>query len=87
MLFDFRSPDTLGGGLGFYVWRYCIMPKLNPLRLARLVAGKTQWEVTKETGIPQTRISLYEREYREPTPEHKEALAKAYGKEVEDLWK
>ena len=63
------------------------MPKLNPLRLARLEAGKTQWEVTKETGIPQTRISLYEREYREPKPEHKEALAKAYGKEVGELWK
>jgi len=63
------------------------MPKLNPLRLARLEAGKTQWEVTKETGIPQTRISLYEREYREPTPEHKKTLARLYGKVVEDLWK
>jgi DNA-binding XRE family transcriptional regulator len=63
------------------------MPKLNPLRLARLEVGKTQWEVTKETGIPQTRISLYEREYIEPTPEHKEMLAKLYGKKVGDLWK
>jgi DNA-binding XRE family transcriptional regulator len=52
-----------------------------------LEAGKTQWEVTKETGIPQTVISLYERELKEPKPEHKEALARLYGKGVEDLWK
>jgi hypothetical protein len=31
-------------------------------------------------------VSLYERELKEPKSEHKEALAEAYGKEVEELW-
>jgi hypothetical protein len=30
---------------------------------------------------------LYEQEYREPQAEHKETLAKLYGKKVEELWK
>ena len=60
--------------------------KPTTLRLARLEAGKSQWEVTMETGIAQTLISLYEREYREPGPEHKKTLAKLYGKSVKELW-
>lgn len=62
------------------------MSKLNPLRLARLEAGKSQWAVAKETGISQSTISLYEQGYREPKPEHREILAKLYGKQVEELW-
>jgi transcriptional regulator with XRE-family HTH domain len=64
-----------------------MLPKLNPLRLARLEKGLSQWQVSRETGISQSTISLYEQEYREPKPEHKEALARLYGKEVEELWK
>jgi transcriptional regulator with XRE-family HTH domain len=63
------------------------MSTLNSLKLARLHTGKSQWDVAKETGISQTMLSLYEREYLEPKPEHKEALAKAYGKQVGELWK
>jgi len=63
------------------------MPKLNPLKLARLEVGKSQWDVAKETGIPQTVVSLYERELKEPKPEHKETLARLYGKKVNELWK
>ena len=63
------------------------MTKLTPLKLARLHTGKSQWDVAKETGIPQTVVSLYERELKDPKPEHKEALAEAYGKQVEELWK
>ena len=63
------------------------MSPLNSLKLARLKVGKSQWDVAKETGISQTMLSLYEREYLEPKPEHKEILAKLYGKTVEDLWK
>ena len=62
------------------------MTKLNPLKLARLEAGKSQWHVAMETNIPQTLISLYERELKEPKLEHIEILAKAYGKEVDELW-
>ena len=63
------------------------MTKLTPLKLARLHTGKSQWHVSKETGIPQTVVSLYERELKDPKPEHKETLARLYGKEVGDLWK
>jgi len=61
--------------------------KLNPLKLTRMEKGLSQWAVAKETGIHQSTISLYERGYKEPTPDHKVILAKALGKEVEDLWK
>ena len=63
------------------------MSPLNSLKLARLEVGKSQWDVAKETGISQTMLSLYEREYLEPKPEHKKTLAKLYGKKVEELWK
>ena len=60
--------------------------KLNPLKLARLEQGLSQWGVAKETGISQSTISLYEQGYRDPKPEHKEMLAKLYGKKVGELW-
>jgi transcriptional regulator with XRE-family HTH domain len=63
------------------------MSKLNPLKLARLEVGRSQWHVAKETGIAQTLVSLYERELKEPKPEHKESLAKLYGREVWELWR
>lgn len=62
------------------------MAPLTPLKLARLEAGKSQWDVSKETGIAQTTISLYEREYREPTRDHKRILAKLYRKKLADIW-
>ena len=62
------------------------MSKLNPLKLARLEVGMSQWHVAKETGIAQTLLSLYERELKKPNENHKEALARLYGKRVEKLW-
>ena len=64
-----------------------MLAKLNPLKLARLEKSLSQWQVSRETGISQSTISLYEQEYREPKPEHKETLAKLYGKKVGELWK
>ena len=61
--------------------------KLNPLKLARLEQGLSQWAVARETGIHQSTISLYEQGYKDPKPEHKETLAKLYGKEVRELWR
>ena len=63
------------------------MTALNPLKLARLERGFSQWDVAKRTGISQTMISLYEREYREPNDWHMAQLAKLYGKKVKELWK
>ena len=62
------------------------MTQLSPLKMARLQVGKSQWHVAAETGISQSLISLYERGLREPKPGHKKALAKLYGKKVEELW-
>ena len=61
--------------------------KLSPLKLTRMEIGLSQWAVAKETGIHQSTISLYEMGYKDPNPEHKETLAKLYGKKVEELWK
>jgi len=60
---------------------------LTHLRLARLERGLSQWDVAKRTGISQTMISLYEREYRNPNDWHMAQLAKLYGKKVKELWK
>jgi len=61
------------------------MVKLSKLRLARLRAGKSQYQVASETGIPQPYLSLYERGYREPKAEHLSALGRCYGLSVKDL--
>jgi transcriptional regulator with XRE-family HTH domain len=63
------------------------MTRLIPLKLARLKKGLSQWDVSKRTGVSQTMVSLYEREYLEPKSEHKEILAKLYGRRVRDFWK
>jgi len=61
------------------------MVKLSRLRLARLQAGKSQYEVASETGIPQPYLSLFERGYREPKPEQLSALGRCYGVSLKDL--
>jgi transcriptional regulator with XRE-family HTH domain len=55
------------------------MTKVTKLRLARLLAGLSQFEAGLETGIDQPRLSLYERGLVRPKPEHLARLAKAYG--------
>jgi putative transcriptional regulator len=55
--------------------------------LARLEKGYSQWEVAKQTGISQTMISLYEREYVKPGDLNKAKLARLYGKRVQEIWK
>jgi transcriptional regulator with XRE-family HTH domain len=63
-----------------------VISKLTLVKLARLEQGLSQWDVAKATGIAQTLISLYEREVKNPKPEHKKALSRLYGKKVEELW-
>ena len=62
------------------------MKQMTPLRLARLKKGLSQWDVAKRTGISQTVISLYEREYVKPSDLNKAKLAKLYGRKIEKLW-
>ena len=76
----------VGGPPWVYLFGGKKMTPLNPLKLARLEVGKSQWDVAKDTGIAQTLISLYERELKEPKQQHREALAELYGKTVKDLW-
>ena len=56
------------------------MQDLSSLRLARLKAGKCQHEVSLETGIPQSLISLFERNLKAPKKEQLEALSKCLRK-------
>jgi transcriptional regulator with XRE-family HTH domain len=61
------------------------MVRLTKLRLARLQAGKSQYEAARETGIPQPYLSLWERGFKQPKPAHLAALADCYGISLKDL--
>jgi transcriptional regulator with XRE-family HTH domain len=61
------------------------MMKLTKLRLARLQAGKSQYDAARETGIPQAYVSLWERGYREPKLVQLAALAECYGVSLKEL--
>ena len=55
-----------------------MLKKLDVLRLARLKSGKCQHAAALETGIHQSKISLFERGLKEPSLEELEALQKCY---------
>ena len=52
---------------------------LSPLRLARLSAGQTQYELARKTEISASRLSLLERGIEAPAAWEIEALADALG--------
>ena len=47
------------------------------LKLARIVKGISQWDLSQKTGIPNYRISLIENLRVEPKPEELKSLAEA----------
>jgi len=51
----------------------------------RANAGKTQWDLRIATGIHQSKISLIERGYVEPSEAEKRAIAKALRVQVETI--
>jgi len=59
---------------------------ISSLRLTRLLMGKSQYEVSRATGISQTEVSLFERGFRIPSPEQVKRLAHALRKSVEELF-
>lgn len=61
------------------------MKRVTGIRLARLKACKSLLEVSYETELPQYLLSLYERGFRPPKPQHLVLLAKAYNCAVEEL--
>lgn len=52
---------------------------------ARARRRKTQWDLRKQTGIHQSKISLIERGYVEPSPDEKTMIAAALGFKVSDI--
>lgn len=52
---------------------------ISKLKKTRLLKGKSQYHLEQMTGIHQSRISLIESGYRNPTQEQKNKLAKALG--------
>jgi len=58
---------------------------MNRLEVIRKIKGLVQWDIVKNTGIPQTTISLVERGHKRPTQKMKEKIAMALGVGVEDI--
>lgn len=52
---------------------------------ARARQRATQWDLRRETGIHQSKISLIERGYVEPSPAEKSMLAAALGMAVDEI--
>jgi DNA-binding XRE family transcriptional regulator len=52
---------------------------------ARARKRKNQWDVRLSTGIHQSRISLIENGYVEPTDKEKALIAKALGFDVDEI--
>lgn len=55
------------------------------LQTARAVKKKTQWDLRRETGYHQSKISLIENGYIIPTDEEKAAIASALGFTVNEI--
>jgi|GEM_PF-6059880 len=52
---------------------------ISKLKQARILQGKSQYYIEKETKIHQTLISLFERGIRKPNPKQRKLLAKSLG--------
>ena len=59
---------------------------MNPLRLERILQGKSIHLVSHKTAIDSGKLSLIERGLREPTPDEKRRLAKALRARIRDLF-
>jgi len=55
------------------------------LREARFKKRQTQYDVSKDSGVHQSRISLIERGYISPTRKEKSAIAKALEVDPKDI--
>jgi len=59
---------------------------LNPLKGRRFIKGKTQWQLSHETGIAQSRISLIENNLSQPSKKEMVLLSEALGYSPEEIW-
>ena len=55
------------------------------LFMARTIARKTQYDLSLETGIPQSKLSLLERGYIRPKEKEKRSIANALALRAEDI--
>ncbi|MFQ5861490.1 MAG: helix-turn-helix domain-containing protein [Candidatus Brocadiales bacterium] len=63
-----------------------IIDLLHPLRLERLKKGLTQYALAELSGVAQVKISYAERGYNCLKEHQKEALAKALGLTIKELF-
>ena len=59
---------------------------MNNLRSLRRLKDKTQYELWRKTGIPQSSLSLIEREFMEPNKAMKKKISRALGCTVEEVF-
>jgi len=52
---------------------------VHKLRIIRTIKNITQWDLTDATGIPNYRISLFEKGRIAPNPDELAAISKALG--------
>lgn len=55
------------------------------LKVLRVIRGFSQLDLMLKTGIPQSRISLFENGYADLKPEERAKLAKALGCNEDDI--
>jgi len=63
------------------------MKKPNPLRMARLQEGLTQFELSTKSKVSRLRISLLENDYCAPWSKEKVKLAKALNRKPEEIFR
>lgn len=59
---------------------------MNRIKKRRLELEFTQYDIEKLSGINQSKLSLIEAGYREPTPEEKKKIAKVLRTDVQELF-
>ena len=58
---------------------------MTELKNLRKMAGLSQYDLARETGLPRWRVSLIEAQQVEPSATEEAALRKALGKSLESL--
>ena len=58
---------------------------MNNLRTIRVLKRVSQWELSKQTEIPQSRISLIENNLVEAKTKERAAIAEALGFKVQEI--
>ncbi len=63
-----------------------MMKENMDLKVARVKRKMSQWELSYQTGIAQSRISLFEKGFRKPTQEQAEKIAETLQVAIEEIF-